>query len=80
MGQCWPPVDGRMPFKVAHALENMKFWSVTFLLCGVCLHPLLLGDWVFCMVTGLQASRSVDSQNMFEVGMVKVLAPVVNLD
>ena len=36
--------------------------------------------WVLCMVNGLQASRSVDSQNMFEVGMVKVLAPVVNLD
>ena len=60
--------------------KKPKFGSVTFLLCGVCLHPLLLGDWVFCMVNGLQASRSVDSQNMFEVGMVKVLAPVVNLD
>ena len=45
MGQCWAPVDDRMPFKVPHALEKMKFGSVTFC-CEVSVYTLIHGGFV----------------------------------
>ena len=52
--------------------KTMNFGSVTFC-CVVYVYTHYY--WVFCMVKGLQAGRSVDSQNNFEVGMVKSIGP-----
>ena len=63
-------------FKVPHALQKSQetqVWVCGFFVVWCMLTPITV--WVFCMVNGLQASRSVDSQNMFEVGMVKSIGP-----
>ena len=52
--------------------QKINFGSVTFC-CVVYVYTHYY--WVFCMVKGLQAGRSVDSQNNFEVGMVKSIGP-----
>ena len=52
--------------------QKNNFGSVTFC-CVVYVYTHYY--WVFCMVKGLQAGRSVDSQNNFEVGMAKSIGP-----
>ena len=52
--------------------KNTNCGSVTFC-CAVYVYTHYY--LVFSMVKGLQAGRSVDSQNNFEVGMVKSIGP-----
>ena len=52
--------------------KTTNFGSVTF---GCVVYVYSHYYWVFCMVKGLQAGRSVDSQKSFEVGLVKSIGP-----
>ena len=62
------PLRYHMHYRKAKKKNN--FGSVTFC-CVVFVYTHY--NWVLCMVKGLQAGRSVDSQNNFEVGMVKCI-------
>ena len=57
--------------------QKNNFGSVTFC-CVVYVYTHYY--WVFCMVKGMQASRSVGCQTETVIGIVKVPAPVVKLD
>ena len=52
--------------------QKNNFGSVTFC-CVVYVYTHYY--WVICMVKGLPAGRSVDSQKSFEVGLVKSIGP-----
>ena len=63
------PLRYHMHYRIA---KTITFGSVTF--CCV-VHGYTHYYWVLCMAKGLQAGRSVDSQNNFEVGLVKSTGP-----
>ena len=60
------------PHAVQESQHTYFFGSVT---CCCVVYVYTHYYWVFCMVKGLQAGRSVDSQKSFEVGLVKSIGP-----